>query len=34
MRPEILYEVFGIHSNILNDPVTGQPICLPYVPEV
>lgn len=34
MKPEILYEVFGIHSNILEDPMTGQPICLPYVREV
>ncbi|WP_238996750.1 ABC transporter ATP-binding protein [Paenibacillus pinistramenti] len=34
MKQENLFEVFGIHSDILLDPRTGQPICLPYIPEV
>ncbi|OMF26731.1 iron-dicitrate transporter ATP-binding subunit [Paenibacillus sp. FSL H8-0548] len=34
MQREHLYEVFGIHSNIIKDPRTGKPICLPYVLEV
>ena len=30
MTPEVLQAVFGIKSNIILDPHSGQPLCLPY----
>jgi iron complex transport system ATP-binding protein len=30
LTPELLAEVFGVHVNIILDPITGTPICLPY----
>lgn len=30
MNPELLLEVFKVHVNIVQDPATGQPVCLPY----
>lgn len=30
MTPELLLEVFKVHVNIVKDPATGQPVCLPY----
>ncbi|MEM7736181.1 MAG: ABC transporter ATP-binding protein [Deinococcota bacterium] len=30
MTPELLLRVFKVHVNIVNDPATGQPVCLPY----
>lgn len=29
MRPEALKAVFGLHSDIISDPLTGRPVCLP-----
>ena len=29
MRPEALKSVFGLHSDIISDPLTGRPVCLP-----
>jgi iron complex transport system ATP-binding protein len=31
MTPETLLEVFGIAADILCDPRTGRPICIPYL---
>ncbi|UPR53138.1 ABC transporter ATP-binding protein [Vibrio cyclitrophicus] len=33
MRPEALKSVFGLHSEIISDPLTGRPVCLPRTPE-
>ncbi|WP_117161035.1 ABC transporter ATP-binding protein [Paraliobacillus sp. X-1268] len=33
MEPELLFDVFGIHSDIITHPRSGLPICLPYVKE-
>lgn len=33
MRPEALKSVFGLHSDIISDPLTGRPICLPRTSE-
>jgi iron complex transport system ATP-binding protein len=30
MRPEVLEDVYGVKSDIIYDPRTGQPLCLPY----
>ncbi|MGF7048237.1 iron complex transport system ATP-binding protein [Paenibacillus sp. DS2015] len=30
MRSEILEDVYGVKSDIIYDPRTGQPLCLPY----
>lgn len=30
MRSEILEEVYGVKSDIIYDPRTGQPLCFPY----
>lgn len=30
MTPEVLREVFGIEADIVTDPRTGVPLCLPY----
>jgi iron complex transport system ATP-binding protein len=30
LTPKLLAEVFGIEAHILQDPVTGTPVCLPY----
>ncbi len=31
MKPELIHAVFGIYADILTDPRSGVPICLPYV---
>ncbi|MCI3924724.1 ABC transporter ATP-binding protein [Paenibacillus sp. TRM 82003] len=31
MEPQLLHEVFGIHADIVPDPRTGVPICMPYI---
>ena len=31
MSPGVLREVFGIEARIGNDPVTGRPVCYPYL---
>ena len=33
MKPETLLEVFGIAADIICDPRTGRPICIPYLSE-
>lgn len=33
MRPETLKSVFGLHSDIISDPLTGRPVCLPRTAE-
>lgn len=30
MTPQVLREVFGIEADIVPDPRTGVPLCLPY----
>ena len=30
MTPAVLREVFGIEADIMPDPRTGVPLCLPY----
>ncbi|MBE0343596.1 ABC transporter ATP-binding protein, partial [Paenibacillus sp. 28ISP30-2] len=30
MSPDVLREVFGIEADIVTDPRTGVPLCLPY----
>lgn len=30
MTPDLLASVFGVHANIVTDPATGTPVCLPY----
>jgi iron complex transport system ATP-binding protein len=27
---DLLASVFGVHVNIVTDPATGTPVCLPY----
>lgn len=30
LTPELLARVFGVRANIISDPASGTPICLPY----
>jgi iron complex transport system ATP-binding protein len=30
LTPGLLAEVFGVHAHIIQDPVRGTPVCLPY----
>lgn len=30
MTKDVLKEVFGVEADILHDPRTGVPLCIPY----
>jgi iron complex transport system ATP-binding protein len=30
LTPELLADVFGVRANIVLDPASGTPVCLPY----
>ena len=30
LTPELLAQVFGVRANIITDPVSGTPVCVPY----
>jgi hypothetical protein len=30
LTPDLLDEVFGVRVNIVTDPATGTPVCIPY----
>jgi iron complex transport system ATP-binding protein len=34
LTPALLADIFGVHVNIVTDPATGTPVCLPYAVAV
>ena len=33
LTTQMVFDVFGLHSEIIPDPRTGVPLCLPYAPS-